>query len=181
MYKVKTADGEDRYLVQLVGPKSYRMGNQVTYRGQTLTVTKRTRDYLVRKTKGAWRDFDPTPPEPIEEVLPPQFGEVGGPLIDMGDLDPEANPALTMDQAHALAERSGAVPLTPTPDSPDPDDLTTQPGGQMESAGGSGDMTGADLKGGKAPASGGATAKKGGVTIKGKAQAAKPADATTVE
>lgn len=178
MHKVNTPDGE-RYLVQLVGPASYRLGGQITYRGQTLTVTKKTRDYLVRKTRGAWADFDPNPPEPVQEVLPPQFGEPGGPAIDMDDLDPEKNPALSMQQAQALAEKSG--PIDPIPDSPDMSDLNQKPAGSKDQGDGSGDMTSADLKSGqKASGGGGATAKKAGVNIKTK-PATKDADAVTVE
>lgn len=182
MYTVNTPEGE-RFLVQLVGPRSYRMGEQITYRGQTLTVTKRTRDYLVRKTKGAWKDFDPAPPEEIEPVFPPQFGEPNGPMLDMSDLDPAKNPSLTMDQAINLAARTGAVPMSRTPEAPDMDDLRQRPTGGAEGAGdGRGDMTGADLKPGqKAHGGGGSTAKKGGVTIATKQQAPKSAEAATVE
>lgn len=160
MFAVKMADGTEKYLVQLVGPKSYRMGNLMAYRGQTLTVSKRTRDYLVRKTGGAWQDFDPTPPEPIAEVLPPQFGEPGGPVIDLEDIDPKKNPALSMQHAMQLA--GVEVPtntLHASADLIDPADLGQAPTGAIQMPDGSGDMTKADLKGavagGKAaPASG---------------------------
>lgn len=158
MYKVNV-DGEEKYLVQLVGPNSYYlMGGQRVMRGGTLTVTKRTRDYLVRKTNGAWRDFDPTPDEPIEELFPPQFGEQGGPEIDMDDLDPEKNPAMTMDHARQLAARSGEAS---GPGGIDPGDLSA-PAGKPDSASaeGSGDMTSADLKGSQKAGSGGQTASK---------------------
>lgn len=152
MYAVNTPDGE-KFLVQLVGPSSYRMGNQITYRGGTLTVSKRTRDYLVRKTNGAWADFDPTPEEPIEEVMPPQFGEPGGPSIDMDDIDPEKNPPMSMEHAQQLAAMSGNIPEdVQTPDMADLNQTPTKPEPSMA---GSGDMTGADLKQGQKVSGGG--------------------------
>lgn len=166
MYKVQTADGE-KYLVQLVGPRSYRMGGQITRRGGTLTVSKKTRDYLVRKTQGAWADFDPTPPEPIEELMPPQFGEPGGPMIDMDDIDPKRNPSLTMEQAAKLA---GVEVAVNEPVGPDMEDLNQKPTAPPPSDEGKGDMTGADLGGAKAKGGGGATAKKSNVNIKGTPQ-----------
>ena len=163
MFKVMTADGP-KYMVQLVGPASYRMGGQITFRGSTLTVSERTRKYLVRKTAGAWVDFDPTPAEEIEEVMPPQFGESGGPSIDMEDLDPKKNPPLSMAQAAALAgtevDQMGD-PVDMTPDGPDLADLTQQPSAKVvDTAAGSGDMSGADLKQAKTPAPGGKSAAK---------------------
>jgi len=176
MFKVNTADGE-RFLVQLVGPSSYRMGGQITYRGGTLTVTKRTRDYLVRKTAGAWADFDPMPEEPINEVMPPQFGEPGGPMIDMDDIDPEKNPPMSMDHARQLAIRSGHVPES-LPDSPDVADLSQQAAPPPQEAEGRGDMTSADLKPDQKARGGGGKAatapRKGGVTVE-----TKPAKETT--
>lgn len=173
MFKVDTPEGE-RYLVQLVGPKSYRMGGQITYRGGTLTVTKRTRDYLVRSTKGAWADFDPEPVEEVQEVLPPQFGEPGGPMIDMGDIDPQKNPPMSMDHARQLAAKSGALSGGPSDPGPDPDDLqqaATAPAPAQDEAG---DMTSADLKG-KTGGSGGAGASKkpGNVKVTGSPASAK--------
>jgi hypothetical protein len=166
MFAVKMADGTEKYLVQLVGPKSYRMGNLMAYRGQTLTVSKRTRDYLVRKTGGAWQDFDPTPPEPVQEILPPQFGEPGGPVIDLDDIDPKKNPALSMQ--HALQLAGVEVPTNTTGpvmtgDLIDPADLGQKPSGAIDVPDGSGDMTGADLKG--AVTSGGKSAPATGVKI----------------
>jgi hypothetical protein len=182
MFKVDTPEGE-KYMVQLVGPASYRMGGQITFRGSTLTVTKKTRDYLVRKTNGAWADFDPTPEEPIQEVLPPQFGEPGGPAIDLADIDPEANPPLTMEHARALAMRTGNIPDA-APDAPDMDDLSQKAAPPDAAAEGRGDMTSADLattppKGGKPATSG----RKGGLTVgtKKPSAPAKDADAVTVE
>lgn len=198
MYKVKTPDGE-RFLVQLVGPKSYRMGAQLTYRGQTLTVTKRTRDYLVRKTSGAWADFDPTPVEPIEEVMPPQFGEPGGPMIDMNDIDPAKNPAMSMDHAHQLAAKGSENHVDVTdayaqyagagvaPSAPDVEDLSQQPTGSVAPSDEAGDLGAKDLKpdqkatsGGKAAATAkGAAKPKGGVVLKNQPAPA-DAEATTV-
>lgn len=172
MFAVKTSDGTEKYLVQLVGPKSYRMGNLMSFRGQTLTVSKRTRDYLVRKTNGAWQDFDPTPPEPILEVLPPQFGEPGGPMIDMEDINPKTNPAMSMQHAMMLA--GGEVPSN-TPADPvggpldggaasiDAEDLGQKPKGPIAAPDGAGDMMKTDLKG--AVVSGGKAAPVSGVKI----------------
>jgi len=185
MFKVDTPEGE-KYLVQLVGPASYRMGAQITYRGGTLPVTKRTRDYLVRKTKGAWADFDPTPEEPIIEYFPPQFGEQGGPSIDMSDMDPTTNPPMTMGFARQLAARTGNLPDT-APDGPDVADLSQSAIPAAQNMEGCGDMTSADLTtSNKAHGGGGKTAeaKKGGVTVttaKKTAAPAKAADAVTVE
>jgi len=76
-------------------------------RGQCLPVAKKTRDYLVRKTNGAWKDFDPeVPEEEIDHVLPPQFGEEIGPQIDLDDVNPETNPPISMEHAMALAAKS---------------------------------------------------------------------------
>lgn len=184
MFKVQTQDGE-RYLVQLVGPSSYRMGGQITYRGGTLTVTKRTRDYLVRKTKGAWADFDPTPEEPVEEVLPPQFGDTGGPSIDMDDIDPERNPPMSMAHAQQLAARHSEGPVR-APDSPDMADLEQRAAPAPRSEEGRGDLTSGDLQ--TTPPKGGQTApKKGGVKVSTKggaskaAESPKEAEATTVD
>jgi hypothetical protein len=182
MFKVDTPEGE-KYLVQLVGPASYRMGGQITYRGSTLTVTKKTRDYLVRKTNGAWADFDPTPEEPIQEVMPPQFGEPGGPAIDMGDIDPEANPPLSMDHARALAMRTGNIPDA-APEAPDMADLSQKAAPPVTAPEGRGDMTSADLA--TTPPKGGKTAstpRKGGVTVGSKKAEtpAKDAEAVTVD
>lgn len=189
MFKVDTPDGE-RFLVQLVGPRSYRMGNQVTYKGQTLPVSKRTRDYLVRKTNGAWVDYDPTPVEPVEEILPPQFGEPGGPMIDMADIDPSRNPALSLEHAQLLASRAltGAIPEHSAyagdllgDAGPDIADLSQKPLGKPLTDSGSGDMTAADLKGAVSPAKPMAPAK---ATVKinpSKEAAAVPAGATVVE
>lgn len=170
MFEVDTPNGK-KYMVQLVGPKSYRMGSLMAMRGQTLTVSKRTRDYLVRKTDGAWIDFDPTPEEPVEELFPPQFGEAGGPSIDMDDIDPQANPALSMDQARALAAKGGEVASNEGQTGPvsiedgvpgiDTADLKQDPDGAPEGNSEDGDISGADLKGGAAkPATGGASATK---------------------
>jgi len=174
MYEVKTADGL-KYVVQLVGPRSYRMGGQMTYRGQTLTVTKRTRDYLVRKTDGAWADYDPTPPEPVDEILPPQFGEAGGPMIDMDDIDPKANPPLSPEQAAQLAGHEVATHTATEEDAGiDTADLAAAPVGPIDVPNESGDLTGKDLA--KTPAPGGKTAAKPKAKAAPKAQA-KPADA----
>lgn len=187
MFKVDTPQGE-RFMVQLVGPASYRMGALMAYRGQTLTVQKRTRDYLVRKTNGAWKDFDPTPPEPVDEILPPQFGEEGGPAIDLDDIDPGANPPMSMAHAMQLAGRgagkevpSNAGPVQMTEDDIpgiDTADLAQAPSGAPAAPQEAGDISGADLKGGKAPASGGASAAspakasgKGGVKMTTKPKA----------
>jgi len=168
MFKVITPQGDDRYMVQLVGPASYRMGNLRAWRGQTLPVTKRTRDYLVRKTNGAWQDFDPAPQEPVEELMPPQFGEEGGPMIDMEDIDPSTNPPLSMEHAMALAAKGqgGEVPTNgpiyaegADVSGIDPADLNQKPMGSPDVPDESGDMTSADLgKGGAKKATGGATA-----------------------
>jgi len=173
MFEVNTPDGP-RFLVQLVGPRSYRMGAQITHRGQTLPVSKRTRDYLVRKTAGAWVDFDPTPAEPIEEVMPPQFGEASGSAIDLDDIDPKKNPAISMEHAAQLAARGREVPTNRAetrPAGPQSDETPhrdpTLPQSTIDTSE-RGDMTSADLKGGKTPAPGGKTAeaKTGGVTVK---------------
>lgn len=168
MFEVKTADGM-KYMVQLVGPASYRMGGQITYRGQTLTVTKRTRDYLVRKTGGAWLDFDPTPAEPIDEVMPPQFGRSTGPEIDMDDVDPQKNPPLSLENAHSLAQQGAEVALNAGAGATGPidtADLQQAPEGAGTTPDGSGDMSGADLKKATAPASGGKTAAKASANVK---------------
>lgn len=107
MFKVETPEGP-KYMVVLTGPKSYRFGDMHVYRGGTLTVSKRTRDYLVKKT-GYFSDYDPTPSEPVEELFPPQFGEIGGPSIDLADFDPKANPALTQAQAAQLVAQMGGT------------------------------------------------------------------------
>ena len=174
MYEVNTPDGP-RFLVQLIGPRSYRMGNQLTHRGQTLTVSKRTRDYLVRKTAGAWADFDPTPAEPVEEIMPPQFGEYGGPAIDMDDIDASKNPAMSMEHAHLLAARGREVPTNGPQATP-----TAQ---QAAPASERGDMTSGDLKGGATPANGGKTAEtpKGNMQIKNAPTKATPAQAKPKE
>lgn len=158
MFEVDTPEGK-KCLVQLIGPRSYRMGDLMARRGQTLTVSKRTRDYLVRKTGGAWADYDPTPIEPVEELMPPQFGEPGGPSIDMSDIDVKKNPALSQEQALALANMKGPVDMTP--DSPDIADLSQKAQGQAEQPDESGDLSSKDLKAGAAQASGGASAKGG--------------------
>jgi len=106
MFTVQTADGT-RYMVQLTGPRSYRFKGMHITRGGTLTVQKRTRDYLVKNT-GFFKDFDPTPAEPIDEIFPPQFGDINGPGVDDDDFDMKANPPLTQEQAIALAS-AGAV------------------------------------------------------------------------
>lgn len=181
MFMVKTADGLDKYLVQLVGPRSYRMGNSMTHRGQTLTVSQRTREYLVRRTNGAWVDFDPTPPEPIEELMPPQFGDYNGPSIDMADIDPIKNPALSMEHAVKLAAH-GAEVTNPyqarsggaydgVPMGIDPDDLDQAAAGAVDAPDGSGDLSGADLKSSLATAGGKSAVNpvKGGLKMTTKA------------
>lgn len=163
MFMITAPDGSEKYLVQLVGPKSYRMGELKALRGQSLPVSKRTRDYLVRRTGGAWVDFDPTPAEPVEEILPPQFGEVGGPAIDMADIDPTLNPAMSVDLARRLAMNGAEVAqgrYTPGEDGIDTADLAATPVGAPSVPDGSGDMTGKDLKA-STQAQGGQTAKKG--------------------
>jgi len=180
MFEVNTPEGV-RYLVQLVGPASYRMGGQITYRGGTLTVTKRTRDYLVRKTKGAWRDFDPNPAEEVEEVMPPQFGEPGGPMIDMSDMDPEKNPPMTMDHARALAAKSGREAAAHPAAGPDPGDLSQAPEQPAPAQDGSGDMTAADLTAGQATGGGGKTAAKSADKTSGKPGNVKVAGSPKVE
>jgi hypothetical protein len=145
MFKVETPDGP-RYMVQLVGPRSYRYKGMMITRGGTLTVKKRTRDYLV-KTTGFFADFDPTPAEPIDVVNPPQFGDDYGPKVDEYDFDMVANPPLSQEEAIALAAKSGAeVDQTGKPVASDDPEGTEK-----------GDLTAADLptvpaKGGKSAA-----------------------------
>ena len=184
MFKVTTAEG-DKFLVQLIGPKSYRMGNQITHRGGTLTVSKNTRDYLVRKTQGAWADFDPTPQDEIQEIMPPQFGDVTEPLINRADLDPKTNPPMTMEHARVLASREvdlaskAGNTRVADPAGPDVADLSQRAKPVSGDDEGRGDMTSKDLNQGKAPASGGKTATaKGGMTIETKST--KDVSATTV-
>lgn len=173
MFKVNTPQGE-RFMVQLVGPSSYRMNNQITYRGQCLTVQRRTRDYLVRQTNGAWKDYDPTPAQAdFDPVFPPQFGREGGPRIDMDDIDPKSNPAISMEHALQLAAQGGEVATNMPdyePEGLDTADLDQAPSGAPEAPSEAGDMSSADLKTAKAPGAGGKTAEKtGGVKVTTKA------------
>jgi len=108
MFKVNTPDGE-KYMVQLVGPRSYRMGGLKVMRGGTVTVAKKTRDYLVKTLNGAFVDYDPTPAMEVEELAFPQMGDQPSDLVDMADLDGKNNPALSQEQAAALALQGSEV------------------------------------------------------------------------
>lgn len=169
MFQVNTPDGP-RYMVVLVVPKSYRLGSLHVMRGGVLTVTRKTRDYLVKRT-GFFADYDPMPAEPIEEVLPPQFGMPRGDVMDLSEFDPKRNPPLTQAEAAALAAHGSTV---------NQNGVTVNEDGEEEGAypkanpaafkdDTSGDMTAKDLKKGgslvgsaPAPAS-----KKGGYKATG--------------
>ena len=181
MYKVNTPDGE-KYMVQLVGPASYRLKGTMAVRGQTLTVSKRTRDYLVRKCNGAWDDYDPTPAEPIDAIRPPQFGDNLGPVVDSGDFDMDSNPPLSMEQAAQLA---GHIPVADQGPAFDPADLDAAPqpapAEQKTKAAADerGDMSSADLKPSQKNSSGGRKkASSGNVKVE---EGGPEASATTIE
>lgn len=174
MFVVQTPQGE-KYMVQLTGARTYRQGALFCRRGGTLTVTRKTRDYLVKHT-GQFSDFDPTVNDPVEEVLPPQFGDDqdrGG--IDPADLeDLASNPPLSQAEALNLARKGHFVDQHGRKIADvDPDDLVDT--GAAEANAERGDITGDDLP--KPTTKGGATAqkagaaKKAGVTVKPKAPA----------
>jgi len=172
-------DGETKYMVQLTGPASYRYGELHVRRGGTLTVTKRTRDYLVKST-GFFADYDPTPAEPIEELLPPQMGGDRGPLIDDADLDAKNNPPLTQAEAYALAQQGQSVDQHGKPIDNERGDLTAADIVKPTVTGGA---TATNAKG-KAAAKATAKAKPagGGVVVKNKPdEATVQTGATTVE
>ena len=107
MFKVMVK-GEEKFMVMLTGPSSYRFGNNHVKKGGTLTVARNTRDYLV-KTTGYFTDYDPTPAEQIDELAPPQFGEVRVPRISENDMNPDINPPLTQAQAFELSKKGHDV------------------------------------------------------------------------
>lgn len=145
MFTVNTPEGT-RYMVVLTGPRSYRYGNMHVHRGGVLTVTKKTRDYLVKKT-GFFSDYDPAPENPVEEIFPPQFGEDTGPQVEVEDFDMKTNPPLSQEQAMGLAAKGQAV---------DQNGKTVPVHNPADDE--KGDLTSADLAG--TPPKGGASAKK---------------------
>lgn len=164
MFLVQTPEGE-RCMVQLTGAASYRMRHPsnpekslYVTRGGTLTVSKTLRDYLVKKTPH-FSDFDPTPVEEVDEILPPQFGGPALPEMDEGDFDMKANPVLTIEQAQALAAAQAKADMT-----------------------GRGDMTGADLPKNKEGKSADADTPKTKMTVgKPKTATAKPVEKPDAE
>lgn len=144
-FKVMTPEGE-KCMVILTGPSSYRLNNLFVKRGDVITVTERTRNYLVRRT-GFFADFDPTPAEPLETFLPSQFGVPKDDLVDADDFDPTKNPSLSTEQAAALA--AGVNPNTGKPlheaDDDDGPTMTAADAAKLKDDT-SGDMTGGDLK-----------------------------------
>ena len=103
MSKVQTKDGE-RHLVVLTGPASYTIKGRRVERGSVITVTERTRRYLV--ATGMWRDYDPTPAAEPDPVMGPQFGEQPE-KFDAGDFARD-NPPLTSDDLRGLAGQAAS-------------------------------------------------------------------------
>lgn len=104
MFKVDTAEGP-RFLVMLTGPRSYTLNGRRIARHETLTVTDRTRKYLL--STGMFSDYDPTPAMPPERNLPPQFGGTAQARFDASDFAGD-NPPLNVADAMLLAEQSAA-------------------------------------------------------------------------
>lgn len=185
MFKVNTPQGE-KFIVQLVGPLSYAIGGMRVARGGTLTVSKRSRDYLVHKTSGAFADFDPTPAVPVDEYRMPQFGERVE-EFDAADFDPRANPAMSQAAAIALAAQSGQF-VDQNGDAlqdPTEDDIASELSGVRATAPAQdlserGDITGGDVRASMKSQGGQAkTVAKAAVVIKAKGRDATPAPIDT--
>lgn len=154
MFQVETQDGP-RYMVTLVGPRSYTPhGGKPISRGQTITVTKSTRDYLVKRTK-YFADYSPEIAEDIEEALPPQFGQDAPELFNPSDFDFGKNPPLSMDQAAMLAERGNHVNQNGEKIDADDDEAQGINPAALQGPSERGDMTGTDLKAGQKNKQGG--------------------------